>query len=587
MADERVAVRSVDWIEALPICRLFYPIHRALGFEPLIVALCTLIAIYSLGRLADVLWVWGGAGVPRAVDAAGGVRDEIAASVTSDAQGFDEWKRAARQSRAGPAETAADERVANCEQLINDRVSAGLRLIADDAAIEAAVRRDREIYLRRCADVLRFVLAQRRQPPYPLLSTEEAIATIVKSDPAITVQKQRDDEELLRQTAAIRQAAIDRASLAPRGPFISLFDHTAHCGAAAIRGAMNGRFGFQGGAFSPAPALAAGLGDLGGGFVWIIRERPFFALLFGLAAAAILAFGGTLISRLAAIQATHDDQSGEIWDEIAFVKSKWPALFFAFVAPVGLFLGIGVLMFAGGLVAGIPWIGPVIGGPTFILALIGGIALAILWIVWAFGFPLVWPTIAVEGSEAIDALFHAGSFVFRRPIHYAFYGLLTLLYSAVWFLLVRMLVVLALKLAHAAIGAGMLWGSSDLTSSISRLDAMWHMPAWRDLPLLPTLDGAPFWGDFAWAPLSATESFGAFFIAIWVFLLVAAVFALALSLFFVGATHVYFLLRRNADGTDYSEMFYEGDWDDDGLEDGPPPPGAPVGTTPLPVMKNA
>lgn len=593
MADERVVVRRIDWTEALPICRLFFPIRRALAFEPLIVALLTLVAIYAVGRVADVFWVWGGAGVPRT--AAHGPRgdtmvDEIAAAVTLDAASFGDWKRnagdAAGRKTGQPSEPPLD--VEPLRQLIDDRVAAGVRLIGDDASIDATTRRDRQTYLRRAGDVLRFVLAERPSTPYPGLTAREAIDAIVAADPAINDQRKREDDAKLRQAVERKEAAVRRTAAAPRGPFISLFEHVSHCGSAAVSGAMNGRLGFQGGAFSGSPSLASSLVDLGGGFVWLIRERPFFALIFGLAAASILALGGGLISRLAAIQATHDDQSGDIWEELKFIKGKWPALIFAFLAPVGLLIAITVAMWVGGFVAHIPWLGPILGGPTFVIALIGGLAMAILWVVWAFGSPLVWPTIAVEGSESVDALFHAGSFVFRRPVHYAFFGLAMLLYAAFWFILVRMLVVLALKLTHVALGAGMIWWSSGLTSSISPLDAMWHMPAWQDLPLLPALGGAPFWGDIAWAPLNGTEAFGAFFIAIYVFLFVGLVYAFAVSLFFVGATHVYFLLRKSADGTDYSEMFYEGDWDDDGLEDAPPPakPATAPGTTPLPVMKN-
>ncbi|MCC6360985.1 MAG: hypothetical protein IT450_19775 [Phycisphaerales bacterium] len=593
MADERVVVRRFDWIEALPICRLFFPIHRALSFEPLIIGLVTLVAVYAVGRIADVFWVWGGAGVMRTAahtPRGDATVNEIAAGVTLDAASYGDWKRAAREVAAvRPAETPEQILdVETCRQLIDDRVSAGVRLIGEDGARDATARRDAQTYLQRAGDVLRFVLAERGATPYPGLSTREAIDAIVAADPAINDQRKREDTEKLRRTVEFKEAAIRRAAAAPRGPFISLFDHVSHCASAAVDGAMNGRLGFQGGAFSGTPALAGSLVDLGGGFVWLVRERPLFALIFGLIAASILALGGGLICRLAAIQATHDDQSGDIWEELKFIRSKWPALLFAFVAPVALLIAIFVAMWVGGLVAGIPWLGPVLGGPTFIIALVGGLAMGILWVVWAFGSPLVWPTIAVEGSESVDALFHAGSFIFRRPIHYAFFGLAMLLYGAFWFILVRMLVVLALKLTHVALGAGMLWGSSWLTSSISPLDAMWHMPAWQDLPLLPALGGAPFWGDIAWAPLNGTEAFGAFFIAIYVFLFVGLVYAFALSLFFVGATHVYFLLRKSADGTDYSEMFYEGDWDDDGLEDAPPPakPAAAPGTTPLPVMKN-
>jgi hypothetical protein len=66
-----------------------------------------------------------------------------------------------------------------------------------------------------------------------------------------------------------------------------------------------------------------------------------------------------------------------------------------------------------------------------------------------------------------------------------------------------------------------------------------------------------FWGDFGTAPLSGSESFALFFIALWVFVFVGLVGAFVVSFYFCGSTEMYFLLRREVDAVDYDEIYYE------------------------------
>jgi hypothetical protein len=122
----------------------------------------------------------------------------------------------------------------------------------------------------------------------------------------------------------------------------------------------------------------------------------------------------------------------------------------------------------------------------------------------------------------------------------------------------------------------------------SRLDALWQMPAWSELTLLPTVSGPAFWGTFGNAELSWSETVAMWLIALWVFLIVALVGAFVLSFYFTASTQMYLLLRREVDGNDFSDIFYE---DDEGVPEGDaaaPARGAPAsGGTPLTVMGTA
>ena len=157
----------------------------------------------------------------------------------------------------------------------------------------------------------------------------------------------------------------------------------------------------------------------------------------------------------------------------------------------------------------------------------------------------------------------------RVLLNTGFYSLVLLLYGALSFVMVRLFAMLTLKLTHLLTNAGMsffgAWSSAK-TATFTKLSAMWEMPAWGELSLLPTTDGIPFWGTFHNAPLSGTELFALFFIRCWVYLVVGLVGSYVVSFFFCGSTQMYVLLRRDVDSVDYDEIFFE-----ENEEDLPPP----------------
>jgi len=176
------------------------------------------------------------------------------------------------------------------------------------------------------------------------------------------------------------------------------------------------------------------------------------------------------------------------------------------------------------------------------------------------GLHLMWPTIAVESSDAFDAVTHAAGYIGQRAWNAAFYAFTLLLYGGVSFVMIRLIAMIMLKLTHAITNAGLSsFGalSSAQTEAFDKLDALWHMPAWADLPLLPSAGGVPFWGSLANAPMSGSEWIAWFLVCCWIFLVVGLVGAFVVSFFFCGSTQMYFLLRRDVDAVDYDEIYYE------------------------------
>ena len=261
-----------------------------------------------------------------------------------------------------------------------------------------------------------------------------------------------------------------------------------------------------------------------------------------------------------------------MWEALRFVRERFGGFVLAPLLPLGVLIGIALLMFVGGLIGTIGYIGEWVTGFFYGLALLGGFAAALLMLASVLGYHLMWPTIAVEGSDGFDALSRACSYVGSRIWHVGFYWFVLLLYGGLSFVLVRDVAALTLKLSHKFTGWGMnMYHSSQL--SVGKLNAMWTMPAWADLPLLPSTGDVRFWGMFPAGPLDGSEAFGAWFIQLWVYLLVGLVAAFVVSYFFCGSTQMYFLLRRSVDATDWEEIYYE-----EPEEPAPTPaPAAPTG----------
>lgn len=396
--------------------------------------------------------------------------------------------------------------------------------------------------------------------------------------------------------------AMARQAQSPQrtGPFAALLDHLLNCAGNAAGAVWNGRWGLGS---SPAegsvprvgalaggrPALLSSLGAGGRGVLWLVTQRPGYALLFGAISLAALALFGGALCRSAVMQAAREEAL-PLGSALRFAREKFLSGYVsAPLIAIMLLVGTLAVVFVGGLFGAIPVVGEVLVGLLYGLALLAGFGAALLVLGLVLGFPLMWPTIAAEGSDSFDAMQRAMGYVGQRPWRAGLYALLLAVYGGACLLFVRCVALLLLKLAHLATGAGMsLFGliHSARSEAHTKLDAMWRMPPWHELSFLPGTSGVHFWGSFGNAPLSGSESVGMYLLMVWVFLVVGLVAAFAVSFFFCGSTEAYLLLRRDLDAVDYNEVYCE-------LPEPAQPasPAAPAGAesekgpgTPLPVV---
>ncbi len=541
MADSSGELRHIAWRDAFPVVRLFGAFSHALWFAPMALAWCAVIALYLLGRLGD--GVWNAAGGAVAVVPASGFSSEVEAYALLDRAEFEAYLREA-SAQDSDASDPATLNVSPLEQALAE-------------------------------------ISPTTEP------ADAAAASVIRS-PAL---------------ARAAEIQTQRRATRATGPFAALLHHGTRSLAICAQAAVCLRFGF-GDPLAGEPGLLDGLSAMLSGLAWFVTQRPVFAVLYLLAAFAIVSFFGGGIARCAAVQSAREEDLG-YFEALGFAREKLGGLIggplmtfgLAVLLSLGLIFGAALLGGIGGLLEWIPggsfvfgWVDELLAAFFFPLALLMSIGVALLAVCALFGTHLTWATIAVEGSDGFDAFQHAASYVGQRFGRLLGYIVVSLVHGALCFVILRGVVLLTFKFTHYCLGAGLgFFGARGANEAayFPKLDAAWHMPAWADLPWLPSLHAAPLWGWFGLGPLSGSEWVLMIVSMLWVFALVGVLAGFLLSYLLHASVQMYFLLRRDIDAVDYSEIFYEEL--DDALS--APAPAAPAsesgpgpGGTPLPVV---
>ena len=164
---------------------------------------------------------------------------------------------------------------------------------------------------------------------------------------------------------------------------------------------------------------------------------------------------------------------------------------------LGFIMRIGVLAFLAALV----W--------PFVILL--GLMMAVLLIGALVGWPLMWATVSVEGTDAFDALSRSYAYVYHRPWRLLWYALFSLFLAIVSMFVVKLFASSAIALGNWSID----WGLDDVTMQrLSRPNRAANMAPKIDLapganasvdidiPALETTERRPSWAG----RLSATKS---------------------------------------------------------------------------------
>jgi len=581
MAEDPQELRRINWSECFPFTHLFRTFRLAIHPTKLMLCFAALLASYGTGRLLDVIWLAAGQG---------GAYDE-AAKYAFHAD-FGTW----RQQRVEQMEG----------DLARFMVETGVADNADDARrdVQRDWKRAGEDVLARLRDRLESATNKEAR------QSARSSATAGLSGEEKNRAEARFEADWPKQVASARRQFLEQRDrlqeLRPHGVFRELLRHEWFYGRTALQAARMGAIVGQfetitlPGADRPGELSGilsrrdpASLGVVGSllmmayGFGWLVTQHWLFAIIFLAVSLAIWSILGGAVCRVAAIHVARDEKIS-LQKAVRFAWQRKVSTFMAPLLPLGAVVFFGFLLFLGGLIASIPYL-QAVSGPLLSLgfgfALLVGFIIAVTLVGLVGAGCLMWPTIAVEGSDSFDAISRSYSYVFTKPWRTLFYTLVALCYGAFCYLFITLFTWLLLSATHWFVGLGtrMLAARPAAGEGLSKIDALWTAPSFANLrPRFESiyLESAPEW-------------MSAILVMLWVYLLVGLTYAFLVSFFFSGSTIMYFLLRREVDATDLEDV-YPDEYEEEPLAPGPKPtePAAPTPaegsdkgpSVPLPVV---
>lgn len=527
MAEEpQVLVRGFHWREAFGFTHIFRAFRVAIHPSKLVLALLALLSLYVGGRLLDTLWfsehlaVRGEVGIYRASDGSGEFIEARKQRRDLVARAYAPLIQETAQTKKGQSGWADKETA--------------------DKSYEAALRGDDTSHVNH-------MIAERRNR-----AVEEIEKAYVKRIEEIdkSSQESAKKEEEKAKTARERvqyirgeyeraDADFDKVNAARgRGLFRAFFEYQT----ARIKDVADGVLAWRW--LGPGGVVAATFDFFTTAPSWAIRHHPFYFVLFGTLFLVVWSLFGGAIARIAAVHVADEGRKLSVRQGLSFAVSKFLSFLSAPLIPALIILVLGLVLAVGGLLLYIPWLGEIVVSALYFLALAAGFVMTLVLLGTAGGFNLMYPTIAVEGSDSFDAISRSFSYLYAKPWRMLFYSAVALAYGAICYLFVRLFIFLMLLLTWFFVGL-------FVTRKAANADYLWNTLLPR-----PNADGSLSY-DVNYQALSPTQDFSAFLLSFWVYLTIAMLGAFAISFYFSASTIIYFLMRREVDATEMDDVYLE------------------------------
>ena len=587
MAEEQQELRRINWKEIFSFWHIFKSFRMAIQPSKLLLALAAIVLVFVMGNVMDWFWALGRQYV---------APDEIQAHFLLPGDTFKAKRQVWKDSRISEAAKLLADAKRNAHDVRN-YTPAGAYLSGAFGEKLAAYNKDNEAGFKdvSAGEVEETAVKEGTSWKQLLASAgeqmdheakkikkllgqaedaaEEQISKLSSGTDKEKDAKNKAKQDLPRHVALSRQAltqvqikfADSVRAIRGEGIYDAFMDYQWRCVRNAIGAVAHGNFLGEMGNYHAVRAASASLA--GGepesmpaqeriGFVywvllafhavvWLICQFPTYALIFLVLSLAIVALFGGAVNRIAAIHFARDDKISMV-QALKFSASRFGSLFICPLLPLAIIFFLGLCLTLGGLLANIPYLGELLLSLVFFLTLLAGLAAAFVVVGLVAGGALMYPTIAVEGSDSFDAMSRSFSYVYNRPWRALGYGLVALVYGAMTYLFVRTFVWLALAATHCFLKWGAIGQGQALGPRADKIDILWTAPTFDRL-----------FGPFTWAAMNRTEQVAAFIMGIWVFLAAAMVAAFLLSFAASSTTVIYYLLRRKVDATDLDDVYME------------------------------
>lgn len=281
--------------------------------------------------------------------------------------------------------------------------------------------------------------------------------------------------------------------------------------------------------------------------VWIWHTHKWFLVIWVVIFVLLWSLFAGAISRQAVVDAAQERVTPAV-DAFAFAFRRWGWYIFAPLLPLIIMGIVAGLMAAYGLLYNVFAL-DVLAALGLILALFLGFFLAMVLVLWLAGVHLIYPALSAEGVDAFDAVTRAFSFVWARPWRMILYSLLALVYGALTYLFVGLIIFLTIAITREAVDWGVFVnvGTDEmLTGDVEKWDALFPPPVFGQLAYEP-----------AWEPLGHSGDISAVIVMVWVYMLIGLLGAYAISYYISSFSVIYLMLRRYVDGTDMSQVYQE------------------------------
>ncbi|MEA2735051.1 MAG: hypothetical protein QOE14_1502 [Humisphaera sp.] len=528
MADEPQQIRGINWRETFPFTHLFRAFRIAVHPSKLMLGLIALLALYGGGRALDGLWSPRHLAVPSEVY----LYERTIDSGGTSAQ-FAERRKAGRQEM--------EEEYAR-------------RLIELGVETDPARAREAAREAKRLGDVKDKILLRRQEARNRV---EQEYSTALANAKNITDAKERERlEEAAEQARDVALRGIysqayedlrEAKKIRGVGLFHAFFDYEAERVNGVVEAVINGNWIGRGDGIGRGSVVENVKNFFVVGPMWLMRHHPFYFVLFTLLFLTIWAIFGGAIARIAAVHVARDEKLS-VRAALAFSLGKFLSFVSAPLIPLVIVLIVGLVPLIAGALASIPGLGPIFNilmGALFVLILAAGFVMTLVLLGTFGGFNLMYPTIAVEGSDSFDAISRSFSYVYARPWRMLLYTLVAIIYGALCYLFVRLFIWMLLSLTHHFVGAGM-WAEAPST------DPLWST-MWRG----PSAPPGRLSYDVDFLTLRWDQDIAAGLVAFWVYLAVGMLGAFAISFYFTANTIIYYLMRHEVDATELDDVYLE------------------------------
>jgi hypothetical protein len=495
MADEPQVIRGIDWKATFPFVNLFRGFRVAIHPSKLFLALIALALIYFGGRVLDGVWPQNYSAVPNEIELYG--VSQLAPNPS------DEFTHRRDDQRKQVVESYKDQLKAIGKE------NGGL------GDIKYAITQDLSKNLSMIRDLYESLPADQKTP---------------------AMMQERDG-----RIAAAYSDAANRWQAAQSIKGIGLFETFCNFELdmlnQMVAGVRQSNWLGDGGVIDAIKAFAIFAP------AWAIQNHWVFFTIFFLYKLCVWSIFGGAIARIAAVHVARDEKIS-IRHALRFSTSKFLSFLSAPIIPLLIIVTVGLVIAVGGFIANIPFVGPIAVGALFFVALIAGFVMTLVTLGTGAGFNLMYPTIAVEGSDSFDAISRSFSYIYARPWRMAFYSIVSLVYGTICYLFVRFFLELMLTLTHKFVGL-LILTHADNTA-----------PLWSVIWPAPTTVGSLTY-DINYWPLGPGQKIGAFLVMLWVYLAIGLVGAFAISFYLSANTIIYFLMRNEVDATELDDVYIE------------------------------